>query len=203
MGEKDVISKTELAALLGFTKPRITQLIRKGLPVLADGQIDRKAALDWHRKYCSGHRGGWGPHGRQTRAMREQAEAKQAQPADDYSDLSDYGRGAVDMANYLRLPAHIAAFAEVMAAHGCTAAQSAGAAQAIGMFVGIWTADIAAKILGKPDASVVRIYDEQPNWQSVAEITGERIDVDAWTAASRRAMRAWTQRERETARREK
>jgi phage terminase Nu1 subunit (DNA packaging protein) len=41
------ISKTALAALLGVSKPRISQYVSQGLPVLADGKIDREQALSW------------------------------------------------------------------------------------------------------------------------------------------------------------
>lgn len=49
----EVITKSELARRNGISKPRITQLILRGLPVREDGKIDAAAAGKWltdHRK---------------------------------------------------------------------------------------------------------------------------------------------------------
>lgn len=42
-------SKAELAALLGLSRGRITQLIKKGLPVRRDGRVDKAEAVAWYR----------------------------------------------------------------------------------------------------------------------------------------------------------
>jgi hypothetical protein len=42
-----LISKTELAAELGVSRPRISQLIGRGLPVEPDGSINLELAAFW------------------------------------------------------------------------------------------------------------------------------------------------------------
>lgn len=51
-----VISKSAFADELGLSKPRVTQLIEKGLPVRADGKLDRSAALAWYAANVDGSR---------------------------------------------------------------------------------------------------------------------------------------------------
>lgn len=46
------ISKTQLARHLGVVPSRITALIRRGLPVLANGKIDLAEATRWMRASC-------------------------------------------------------------------------------------------------------------------------------------------------------
>lgn len=46
-GEAGTVTKAELAALLGVSKPRISQLVKLGLPVRPDGRVDQAAALAW------------------------------------------------------------------------------------------------------------------------------------------------------------
>ena len=43
----EAISKTELARRLKISKPRVSQLVRAGMPVLPDGKVDAAVALDW------------------------------------------------------------------------------------------------------------------------------------------------------------
>jgi hypothetical protein len=45
---KSIISKSELAAVLGLSKGRVTQLITKGLPVRPNGQVNRDEAVKWY-----------------------------------------------------------------------------------------------------------------------------------------------------------
>jgi phage terminase Nu1 subunit (DNA packaging protein) len=48
----EIISKRELARHLGVVPSRITALIKRGLPVLADGKIDLEAASKWMKANC-------------------------------------------------------------------------------------------------------------------------------------------------------
>ena len=43
----DAITKSELARRLKISKPRVSQLVKAGMPVLADGRVDAVAACDW------------------------------------------------------------------------------------------------------------------------------------------------------------
>jgi hypothetical protein len=41
------LTKTELASVLGVTRPRVYHLIKMGLPVRADGKLDRDKSIAW------------------------------------------------------------------------------------------------------------------------------------------------------------
>jgi hypothetical protein len=45
-----VTSKSALAAELGITRGRVSQYVSAGMPTLADGKLDREAALRWIAK---------------------------------------------------------------------------------------------------------------------------------------------------------
>ena len=40
----------------GGSRPRVSQLVRDGLPVRADGKLEREAALGWLRRYATSWR---------------------------------------------------------------------------------------------------------------------------------------------------
>ena len=46
---RTIISKAELAAVLKLSRGRVTQLASKGLPVRADGRVNRDEAVLWYR----------------------------------------------------------------------------------------------------------------------------------------------------------
>jgi hypothetical protein len=48
-----LINKTELAAELGVSRPRISQLIARGLPVEPDGRINLELACYWVLSHLS------------------------------------------------------------------------------------------------------------------------------------------------------
>lgn len=58
------LRKAELARMLGVTRARVSQLVTAGLPVEADGRLDRTAALGWIAAYCSSAGAGWGHRGK-------------------------------------------------------------------------------------------------------------------------------------------
>ena len=49
MPKVETITKAAFARELGVSKPRVSQLVQIGLPVLPNGRLDRRAALQWHR----------------------------------------------------------------------------------------------------------------------------------------------------------
>jgi hypothetical protein len=60
----EAISKTELARRLKISKPRVSQLVRAGMPVLPDGKVDAAVALDWiARRTDPSHNVGRGKRG--------------------------------------------------------------------------------------------------------------------------------------------
>lgn len=50
-----VITKTQLSRELGLSKGRVSQLLRRGLPVRQDGSIDRDLAIVWYRSNVVPH----------------------------------------------------------------------------------------------------------------------------------------------------
>src|SRR6516225_8546668 len=134
-GLMDVLTKAELARLLGVRPPRISQLCRAGLPVRPDGKLNRVEAVEWVRENVDPVRGGWGEgmRPRKNAKVRDADTRKELEldiPQDDrncdYQLLSDYSRGAVDIVNALRRPQNIRCIADMVVAHGCTAAQAYG-----------------------------------------------------------------------------
>jgi phage terminase Nu1 subunit (DNA packaging protein) len=51
-----IVTKAAFAEELGLAKSRITQLVAQGMPVTANGRIDREAALAWYRENITPHR---------------------------------------------------------------------------------------------------------------------------------------------------
>jgi phage terminase Nu1 subunit (DNA packaging protein) len=45
-----IITKAQLAELLGVSRPRVSQFVGEGLPVRVDGRLDREVALAWLRQ---------------------------------------------------------------------------------------------------------------------------------------------------------
>ena len=55
-----VTTKSALAAEIGITRGRVSQYVSAGMPTLADGKLDREAALRWiarqhHRRFGGNH----------------------------------------------------------------------------------------------------------------------------------------------------
>jgi hypothetical protein len=57
-------TKSKLAAELGVSAARVSQLCKRGMPTLEGGILDREAALRWISRYMSSHGGGWSNRGR-------------------------------------------------------------------------------------------------------------------------------------------
>jgi hypothetical protein len=57
MASNNIISKSQLAREIGVSKARISQLVSAGLPVRADGKIERILALNWIKDTLSGPNG--------------------------------------------------------------------------------------------------------------------------------------------------
>jgi hypothetical protein len=52
-------TKAALARELGAARSRLTQMVRRGMPVRSDGLLDRRIALEWVAHSTSGAGGGW------------------------------------------------------------------------------------------------------------------------------------------------
>jgi phage terminase Nu1 subunit (DNA packaging protein) len=73
MLNKELISKTELARELAVSKARVSQLVARGLPVRADGTVNRAEALRWIAKYTASSRGGWPRRGGAATSLAKRA----------------------------------------------------------------------------------------------------------------------------------
>jgi hypothetical protein len=160
-------------------------------------------AVEWVKANIDPCRGGWGEGMR----PRKNAKARDADikkeleldiPQDDrssdYQSLSDYSRGAVDIVNALRRPQNIRCIAEIVVAHGCTAAQAYGVAQMYGFLLALWMHDAVAARLGQEQARVIYLFETEPDWSEVARIAGEPLDLRAWENESQWRVEEWTAR---------
>src|SRR4051795_2696727 len=76
-----VTSKSALAAELGITRGRVSQYVSAGMPTLADGKLDREAALRWIAK--KHHQRTGGNHGaRRARDLIADGHAGEREPGD-------------------------------------------------------------------------------------------------------------------------
>lgn len=66
----EIISKAELARVLGRSRARISQLCNLGLPVRPDGKLDRGQAVAWVKVNIDPWRGGWGDDERRSSKVR-------------------------------------------------------------------------------------------------------------------------------------
>ena len=53
------LTKSELAARLGVSRGRVSQLCSQGMPVLADGRVDFEAACQWINQHVDRAHSGW------------------------------------------------------------------------------------------------------------------------------------------------
>jgi hypothetical protein len=112
----------------------------------------------------------------------------------DYQALPAYWRGAVDIVNALRRPQNIRCIADIVVAHGCTAAQAYGVAQMYGFVLALWMHDAAAARLEQEEARVIHLFETEPDWSEIARIAGEPLDVQAWESESQWRLQEWTAR---------
>ena len=76
-----VTSKSALAAELGISKARVSQYVKRGMPVLPDGKLDRERALRWIVKSHYQRHGG--DHGaRRARDLIADGYAGEREPTD-------------------------------------------------------------------------------------------------------------------------
>jgi hypothetical protein len=144
MKVKDVtITKSALARSLKCAPSSISNLCNHGLPVRADGRLDRRAALIWIVNQTSGAGGGWNNETRGKADLRERAQALLSRkgtgrvqpvtkrvpsvralstPAGVSGD--DWRRVAVDILRRIASPLEVLGFARVCLRAGCTPEQA-------------------------------------------------------------------------------
>ena len=182
MKDDHSITKANFAREIGVSKARVSQLLKLGLPVLANGRLDREQALDWYRANIT-------PPmiklGRQNPTLA-QMQASDPAPTEEEARLITKAQfrecwreagleGAAWIANELRHPKRVQVIAEMAARLGCTAAQAYGIADIYERLVTGWVFPLASE-----DAEEIVLYDREPDWPKVAELAGEPVDVRAW-----------------------
>lgn len=80
-----IITKADLAARLGVSRPRISQLVAQGLPVREDGRVELESALSWIAEHTDRSRsvGRARPTATVPRVQGQSAPTLTAQPAAD------------------------------------------------------------------------------------------------------------------------
>jgi hypothetical protein len=76
-----ITTKSALAAELGITKARVSQYVRRGLPVRSDGRLDRTSALNWLAQHQIGVAGEDKGANRAHEIVRRERQAKSAKPS--------------------------------------------------------------------------------------------------------------------------
>ncbi len=182
MQDERSITKAAFSREIGVSKARVSQLVKLGLPVMPSGRLDRQDALDWYRANIT-------PpmikHGRQNPTL-ELMEASDPAPIEEEARLITKTQfmecwrkaaleGAAWVANELRHPKRVQVIAEMAARLGCTTAQAHGIADVYERLVTGWVFPLEGE-----DAEEIVLYEEEPDWASVAELTGEPVDFQAW-----------------------
>ncbi len=83
--------------------------------------------------------------------------------------------GAAWIANELRHPKRVQVIAEMAARLGCKAAQAYGIADIYERLVTGWVFPLASE-----DAEEIVLYEEEPDWTSVAKLAGEPVNRQEW-----------------------
>lgn len=186
-----IITKAALADELSISRARVSQYVKRGLPVRSDGKLNRADALNWLRSNAIGlntfedrgvNRAERLSKGATASPARRPAGEIQARQAVDDLNLRD-----VLVAVIHRVEA-VVAFA-VLAAEG--APETAFAAAGIAQAEMLMAASDLALTLGAPDGSdgplgVIGRTETPPNWAALADLAGHPLELDAWREAERR-----------------
>jgi hypothetical protein len=209
----EVITKAELARELEVSRARITQLCQKGLPVRPDGKVNRAEAVAWVKANVCSWRGGWWGNMRKKNGVTDPAGEKELstngsmgwidvsdmpglRDEADYQMLSDYHRGCVDIVNALRRPGNIENMAEMALSQGCTMAQAYGVVHLCEYLMAAWMADFIDGCLRRKNASVIHLFETEPDWAELARRAGEPVEVERWKAETRRMQKAWERKQK-------
>jgi predicted DNA-binding transcriptional regulator AlpA len=123
---KSIISKSELAAVLGLSRGRISQLCqREDFPSRTDGRIDRERAVRWYRDAGLAEQGTKrGPKPPQRAAVKPARAAQPSQSATEPLTGPCMRRVAVGVLQHIAAPKEVLEFARVAQRAGCTAEQT-------------------------------------------------------------------------------
>jgi hypothetical protein len=183
----EVITKADLARELNVHRSTIGFYVRKGMPIRADGRVNRRQALKWAEGYASSLGGGWLHRGKENTADRAKAALKADVDAGEL-ELTDYQRGAVDALNMLRHPENLRAYIfDTAREHGCTVFQAWGIMRwfdAVSMY---WLVNWLGL---DEDAPITETYSDvpKPDWAALAAAAGEKFNFKAWQRKSDKAV---------------
>lgn len=124
---KTIVTKSELAGILGLSKARISQLSkREDFPRRPDGRVDREKAVKWyHDVGLAEQTSKRGPKAKVPRAAKEPAPAA---PPIQSAPLADCGDGArrvaIGILQQIAAPLEVLMFARVCLRAGCTPVQA-------------------------------------------------------------------------------
>jgi hypothetical protein len=160
---KSIITKAELAAVLGLSKGRISQLSKRdGFPCRPDGRIDRERAVQWY------HDAGLG-NGVTKRGPRPKAASVEI-PTRPSTDSSGAYHAVLDALLRIASPAAVLRFAAVALRAGCSAESAYCVAQ--------WFACQPALDLTEINADDLSDFTE-PTREQWIQLLGPDFDFDA------------------------
>jgi hypothetical protein len=191
------ITKARLAAELNVSKARVSQYVKRGLPVLGDGKVDLETAVKWvaDNHVALNSRDAGANRAAKLVQRRRSAAAKSA--ARLTSTKGEEARTAL---------LDVLAKIEAVTAY---AAIQAGAAPSLAFLIAdiarLEAMDIAARHLEAIGADEVDDLHGAlgkvppspfaPNWPAIAAEGGERFDPEAWST-TRAALPYWSENER-------
>jgi hypothetical protein len=183
-----IVTKAALAAELGISRPRVSQYVQRGMPVRADGKLDREVAVQWVADNHLTVR----PNDKGATRARKIAKEKPGRPArraprrpETEPQTSDVmllnavaemvakaGPVAAAMAIELGLPCRIAfALDEMIAVELATVAENFLIARGFDHYNRGYT------ILEEIPRAAMEV-----DWSALAAKAGEPLDEDAWGA---------------------
>lgn len=183
-----VISKAQLADELKISRARVSQYVKRGLPVRSDGKLDRSEALNWLNRSTVGLKSFEDKGSNRAQKLSKVAKPKPAivLPADEL-EIGDEARTAL-VAAIDRIEA-VVAYA-VVAAGGTAEVAFCTASIARLEFM-----DVAADHLDEigarwvePDNTLGPVEPTHlpPDWPSLAGLADEPVAIDRWRKAERR-----------------
>ncbi|WP_375408948.1 hypothetical protein [uncultured Methylobacterium sp.] len=182
-----ITTKAALADELGVTRPRVSQYVKAGMPVRADGKLNRDEALNWLNRNTVGLTGEDKGSTRAQRLVKDRRPAKRAAaPQIDPAEM------AVDL-----LSAVLRQLAPYVAGAAIDAGCPMQAAYHVDMATSVAVSTIGERFLAErgvePFASgggdileSLGLTAAEPDWQKLAVRAGEPHDEDAWSKFSAR-----------------
>ena len=185
-----VTTKAALAAELGISKARVSQYVKRGLPVRSDGKLDREEAVKW---VADSHAdSGRERHGgvKRANAIARRASPVKRKPLNPLVETEPNALGSVGVALLNGLAEMVARSGACAARAALDAGASTRTAYAVENLVAIRLGEEAESLLDEAGVyrSVVAfeqlvdplIQQHALDWTALAAGAGESFDEDAW-----------------------